>query len=69
MNRNKFLYHQLSKLILNCEELNTNVKEELLVQINKERIISNKISDDLNLKSNFENPELLNNENFQCLKS
>ena len=69
MNRNKFLYHQLSKLILNCEELNTNVKEELLIQMNKERIISNKISDELNLKNNFENPELLNNENFQCLKS
>ena len=68
MNRNKFLYHQLSKLILNCEELNTNIKDELLVQMNKERIISNKVSYDFNLKNNLENIELENNEKFQYLK-
>ena len=69
MNRNKFLYHQLSKLILNCEELNTNVKEELLIQMNKERTITNKILYELNLKSNFENTESLKNEKSKFFNS
>lgn len=62
MSRNKFLYYQLSKLILNCEELNKIVNEKLLIQMNKEKTISNKILCDLHLKNNFEKMEPLRNE-------
>lgn len=55
MNRNKYLYLQLSKLILNCEELNNNTKDKLLDQMTKERIVSNKILFEVN------HPETLNN--------